>query len=87
MNIEYNITKYFEDNNLFDASESNGLIIKENSNTITIKGSSKDLIELADLIVHVAKNKTHIHLDDLTTINKDSNIKEIIIENNDNNNL
>ena len=87
MNIEYNLTKYFEDNNLFDNSTSDGLIINQDSNTIIIKGSSKDLVELADLIVHVAKNKTHIHVDDLTIINKDSNIKEIIIENENSNNL
>ena len=83
MEIKYYITDYFEKNNLFDSDDSKGLIIKNDSKTIQIIGSSRDLIELADHLVNAAisKNKNeHIHIDDLTLINKESDYKEIIIE-------
>ena len=76
MENKYYIKDYFEKNNLFD-------FIKNDSKTIQIIGSSRDLIELADHLVNVAisKNKNeHIHIDDLTLINKESDYKEIIIE-------
>lgn len=83
MNIVYKITDYFEKNNLFDNDNKNGLIIKNDNNTLLIKGSSRDLIELADLLTNLAleKNKDgHIHIDDLTLLNKESDFSEIIIE-------
>ena len=81
MDIKYNITKYFEDNNLFDNNLSNGLTITSDKNILLIKGSSKDLVELADIIVNIAKEKeTHIHIDNLTIINNNSKYKELIIE-------
>lgn len=83
MKIEYKITDYFNDNNLFDNSESNGLIVNNESNVLLIKGNSRDLVQLADILVNVAKSKekgAHIHIDELTCLNKNSNIEEIIIE-------
>ena len=83
MNIEYKITDYFDKNNLFDSDNKNGLIIKNDDNTLLIKGNSRDLIELADLLTNLAleKNKNeHIHIDDLTLLNKESSVSEIIIE-------
>lgn len=83
MNIEYKITDYFDKNNLFDSDNKKGLIIKNIDNTLLIKGSSRDLIELADLLTNLAleKNKNeHIHIDDLTLLNKESSVSEIIIE-------
>ena len=81
MKIEYNITDYFEKNNLFDKKESNGLTIKKESNTLLIKGSKRDLIELADILVNLSKEQTsHIHIDNLTLLNKKSDFSEIIIE-------
>ena len=81
MENKYYITDYFEKNNLFDSNDSKGLIIKNDSKTIQIIGSSRDLIELADHLVNVAISKNeHIHIDDLTLINKESDYKEIIIE-------
>ena len=83
MNIKYKITEYFDNNNLFDNEISTGLKIKNDSNTLYIEGSSKDLIELADILVSISASKDknpHIHIDDLTLINKESEIKEIIIE-------
>ena len=83
MDIKYEITKYFEENNLFDNDKSNGITIKADSNSIVIKGTSRDLVELADLIVNVAASKeNHIHVDNLTLLNNDSDFSEIIIEKN-----
>ena len=81
MDIEYKNTKYFEENNLFENDSQKGLIIKGEVNSLLIKGSSRDLVELADVLVSIAKqDKAHIHIDDLTLINKESEISEIIIE-------
>ena len=59
------------------------LDISSNKDEVVIKGSQIDLIELADYIVSVAlsdNDTDHLHLDDLTLINKNSNIKNLIIE-------
>ena len=82
MNIDYEITRYFDDNNLCDSNEKDGLMISTDSNSLIIKGNSRDLVELADILISLSKSKdnNHIHLDDLTLINKDSLIKDIIIE-------
>ncbi len=83
MNIKYKITEYFEKNDLFDMNESFGLTIKYENNTLLIKGSSIDLIELADILTNLALaklDKMHIHIDELTLLNKESNLSEIIIE-------
>ena len=82
MNIDYEITRYFDDNNLFDSNEKDGLMISNDFNSLIIKGNSRDLVELADILISLSKSKdnNHIHLDDLTLINKDSLIKDIIIE-------
>ena len=84
MNIDYKITKYFLDNNLFNNNESNGLLLKIEANNLIIEGNSRDLVELADILVSISKNKdnTHIHLDELSLISNNSDIKEIIIEKN-----
>ncbi len=83
MDIKYKITEYLNENNLFESSKSDGLIVKNENNILTIKGNPKDLAELADLLVNVAINKSHIHIDDLTLLNEKSEIKEIIIESKD----
>ena len=83
MNINYKITEYFKKNNLFTNEISNGLNISIDNDSITIKGSQRDLVELADLLANVAIDKTkgaHLHIDELTLLDKDSNIKELIIE-------
>lgn len=83
MNIKYKITEYFDKNGLFDSNIAKGITIKKDSDAIIIKGKSRDLIELADLLVNVASAKeegTHIHIDEFTLINKESEISEIIIE-------
>ena len=82
MDIDYKITEYFDNKNLFDCDKSKDLLLKIDSKTLLVKGNSRDLVELADVLVSVAKNKenTHVHLDDLTLINNNSDIKEIVIE-------
>lgn len=81
MDVEYKITKYFEDNGLFKSDSQNGLIIKSEADSVVIKGDSRDLVGLADILVSIAKqDKAHMHIDDLTLINKESEISEIIIE-------
>ena len=83
MKIEYNLTKYFKDNNLFKTNESENITIKKENETIIIKGKEKDLIELADIIISIVKDEkenSHIHIDKDTLINKESEISEIIIE-------
>ena len=80
--MDYKITKYFNDNNLFDCDDGKDLLLKVDSKSILIKGNSRDLVELADVLVNVAKSKdnNHIHLDELTLIDKNSDITEVIIE-------
>ena len=53
---------------------------------LLIKGNKSDLLELSDYIKKVAlsdNNQDHIHLDDLTIINNNSDIKNLIIEKDD----
>ena len=82
MNIYYEISKYFEYNNLFDSEVKNELLVNVDFNILIIKGKSRDLVELADILVSLSKSKdnNHIHLDSLTLVNNNSLIKEIIIE-------
>ena len=82
MNIEYKITDYFNENNLFDSDVNNGLLLKMDSKNLIIQGNSRDLVELADVLISISKSdgNNHVHLDDLTLINKDSSISEIIID-------
>lgn len=53
------------------------------NNEIIIKGSKEELEELIEYIKKVTESsldKDHIHIDDLTLINKNSAIKNLIIE-------
>lgn len=62
-----------------------GLLISYDDELL-IKGNKSDLLELSDYIKKVAlsdNNQDHIHLDDLTIINNNSNIKNLIIEKDD----
>ena len=61
----------------------NGLIINENNNEVLIKGKKEDLEELANYILKVANSNQkndHLHLDELTIISDNSDIKNLIIE-------
>ncbi len=81
------IKKYLEENNYNFNDKSNGINIDTNNNEVLIKGNTNDLIELADYILSIAlsqNNNDHIHLDDLTIIDNNSKIKELIIEKDNN---
>ena len=59
-----------------------GIQIYSNDGEIVIKGTKGDLLELAQYINKVAleEETTHLHLDDLTLIDKESIIKNLVIE-------
>ena len=60
-----------------------GINIKVNNKELVISGKQYDLVELANYIIKVAlsnNERDHLHLDNLTIINEDSNIEELIIE-------
>ena len=63
-----------------------GINITTSDNEVVIKGNKEDLLELANYITDIANSDSdndHIHLDDLTIFDKNSNIKELIIEKQD----
>ena len=82
--MKVDLFKILKDNNYeIENSNSNGLNISFNDNEVAIKGDKTYLIELANYIVNIAlsdNEKDHIHIDELTLIDKDSEIKNIIIE-------
>ncbi len=57
-------------------------MLKLDSKSIIVMGNPRDLVEFADLLVNVARSKenSHIHVDDLTLLDSDSDFSEIIIE-------
>ena len=78
------IQEYLKNNNNdLTSSKPDGIKIILNDEELLIKGSKLDLIELADYILDIAlskQEKNHLHLDTLSLLNKDSNVKELIIE-------
>ena len=82
--MKVDLFKILKENNYeIENSNSNGLNISFNDNEVVIKGDKTYLIELANYIVNIAlsdNEKDHIHIDELTLIDKDSEIKNIIIE-------
>ena len=82
--MKVDLFKILKDNNYeIENSNSNGLNISFNDNEVAIQGDKTYLIELANYIVNIAlsdNEKDHIHIDELTLIDKDSEIKNIIIE-------
>ena len=82
------VSNSLKEKGLYPKSENKqfGLNISLTSNKeLIINGTSEDFIELSDLLVSLAMFKTndhHHHIDELTLINDNSSIKEIIIEKN-----
>ena len=62
--------------------DNNGIEVKFHDKEIIIKGNQSDLLELSNYIKKIAdeKGNNHIHLDELTLLSTNSNIKELIIE-------
>lgn len=80
-------------NIVFDSLREKEIIVKEDNSLgiclschdgeVVVKGSQLDLIELADLLVSLALSENgndHLHVDDLTLISNDSELKNLIIE-------
>ena len=78
------VSNSLREKGLYPKSENKqfGLNISLTSNKeLIINGTSEDFIELSDLLVSLAMSKTNDHhIDELTLINDNSSIKEIIIE-------
>ena len=78
------VWNYLKDNNYdLSSSTSDGINISASDNEVLIKGSKVDLVELADYIINIAVSDNdidHIHIDNLTLINKNSTINNLIIE-------
>lgn len=81
------VSNSLKEKGLYPKSENRqfGLEISLNDNKeLIIKGTREDFIELSDLLVSLAiskNNNNHFHIDELTLIDDNSSIKEIIIEN------
>ena len=80
------VSNSLKEKGLYPKSENRqfGLEISLNDNKeLIIKGTREDFIELSDLLVSLAiskNNNNHFHIDELTLIDDNSSIKEIIIE-------
>ena len=60
-----------------------GLRIKLDGEDLVIKGSSNDLLELANYLINIALSNTkgsHLHIDEVTLLSSSSEIKSMIIE-------
>lgn len=81
------VSNNLREKGLYPKSENRqfGLEISLNDNKeLIIKGTREDFIELSDLLVSLAiskNNDNHFHIDELTLIDDNSSIKEIIVEN------
>ena len=81
------VSNSLKEKGLYPKSENRqfGLEISLNDNKeLIIKGTREDFIELSDLLVSLAiskNNDNHFHIDELTLIDENSSIKEIIVEN------
>lgn len=65
-------------------NDETGLLFQMKNNELIISGSSMDLIELADLLVSLAlsgENKgQHWHIDNMTLLDENSEISELILK-------
>ena len=78
-------SKYLKDNNLYpEVEEEYGTKIEVlDTGELLIKGDSKSLIDLADLLVSLSLSKeegNHFHIGKESIIDDDSKIEEVIIE-------
>lgn len=63
--------------------KNNGLNIKLEGNELVVKGYQSDLIEFSNYIKEIANSvndKDHMHIDELTLISNESEIKSLVIE-------
>ena len=80
------IEDYLKNNNYsLSPNPDTGLKLSLNSNELVIRGNDRTLIEFADYIVSIAisnKKNDHLHLDNLTLVDDNSEIQSIVIEKN-----
>ena len=81
------VSNSLKEKGLYPKSENKQFVLEFSLNDnkeLIIKGTREDFIELSDLLVSLAiskNNNNHFHIDELTLIDDNSSIKEIIIEN------
>lgn len=85
MEIKQIVEEILKQNNIHIPADNNpnGLLIKIDGEDLFIKGTSNDLLELANYIINVAISNvkgSHLHIDDLTLVSSSSEIKSMIIE-------
>ena len=81
-----NIIHNYLEKEKIDIGQSSGLDISVFDDSILIKGSKYDLVELSEMILSVAlseENSDHLHIDDLTLVREDSTVGELVIEKED----
>ena len=85
MEIKQIVEEILKQNNIHISADNNpdGLRIKLDREDLVIKGSSNDLLELANYLINMALSNikgNHLHIDDLTLLSSSSEIKSLIIE-------
>ena len=81
-----NIIHNYLEKEKIDIGQSSGLDISVFDDSILIKGSKYDLVELSEMILSVAlseENSDHLHIDDLILVREDSTVGELVIEKED----
>ena len=82
------VSEYLKSHNLYPSNDPAldlGIQISVTENReLLIRASANELIELSDLLISLATSKNengeHFHIDDLTLINEDSSITDVIVE-------
>lgn len=85
MEIKQIVEEILKQNNIHIPADNNpeGLRIKLDREDLVIKGSSNDLLELANYLINMALSNikgNHLHIDDLTILSSSSEIRSLIIE-------
>lgn len=85
MEIKNILEEILKQKNIHIPADNNpdGLRIKLDGEDLVIKGSSNDLLELANYLINMALSNikgNHLHIDYLTLLSSSSEIKSMIIE-------
>ena len=84
MEIKNIVEEILKQKNIHIPADNNpdGLRIKLDGEDLVIKGSSNDLLELANYLINIALSNVkgnYLHIDDLTLLSSSSEIKSMII--------
>lgn len=85
MEIKDRVSEILKQKNIHIPADNNtdGLKINFDVEELVIKGSSNDLLELANYLINIALSNTkgsHLHIDEVTLLSSSSEIKSMIIE-------